>query len=267
MSLDEQDIRVLSKVGLTPTQARVYLTLLKIGRANGRTISKQSRVARQEVYNILTVLLEIGLVEKMISSPAEFRAVPIQAGLSILMVNRARENKETEEKTKELLKKFASLQKDELTQDKDEFLLIPGRTMFFEKRKRALENISQSLSIITTEKRFAQAMQHLSESYQKALKRGVKIRVIAEKSADEEPFLKTVKEFIVNPNFSLKYSDKALKANIVIFDDSEAIVLVYPTLDLAESPALWTNHSGLIAMYQDHFETVWNSAQEYQYQK
>jgi sugar-specific transcriptional regulator TrmB len=253
-------------LGLTPSQAKLYLAHLKIGKTNVRTLAKHSNVARQEVYRILHDLHEMGLVEKVITSPHEFKPVPLQAGLSILLMNKAKEYRETEEKTKKLLEKFASAQEETFEEGENEFLLIPGKTMFFEKLEKILEKTKQSFCVITTEKRFAQAMQYLFDDYKEALKKGVKIRIIAEKPEENESFLKTAQSLMLNPNFSLKYVTTPIKASVLIFDDKEAIVLVYPTLDLTKSPALWTNHPGLIAMYQDHFETIWNSALKYKSQ-
>jgi sugar-specific transcriptional regulator TrmB len=264
--MSEEDVRTLVKLGLTPNQAKLYLAHLKIGKANGRTLAKHSNLARQEVYQLLSDLQEIGLVEKVIKSPSEFNPVPIQAGLSVLLVKRKREYREIEEETKTLLEKFKSIQKETFAEGGNGFLLIPGTIMFFEKRKKMLANVKQNLRVITTEKRLAQTMHYLLRDYKKALKKGVKIRIITEKFGDEESFLKTVHSLMTKPNFSLRYVTPPIKASVVIFDDKEAFVIVYPKLDLVKSPALWTNHTGLISMYQDHFETMWASALEYTFQ-
>lgn len=143
MSTQEEDVRTLVKLGLTPNQGKLYLALLKIGKADGRTLAKHSNVARQEVYQILRDLHEIGLVEKVIRTPSEFKPVPIQAGLSVLLINKTKEYRETEEKTKKLLKKFTNIQKETFEEGKNEFLLIPGKHCSSKSEKKCWRTLNK----------------------------------------------------------------------------------------------------------------------------
>ena len=68
-------IQALNKLGLTTNQGKLYLTLLRTGKTSGSILSKETKLARQEVYRLLNELQEKGLVEKIISAPLEFQAV------------------------------------------------------------------------------------------------------------------------------------------------------------------------------------------------
>ena len=59
--------QILTNLGLTPVQARVYLALVESGPLRISAISKASDVARPDVYRILSNLEKIGLVEKITS--------------------------------------------------------------------------------------------------------------------------------------------------------------------------------------------------------
>lgn len=52
----------LQKIGLSKSQASVYLALLKLGKANVTQISQESGVHRTNVYSVLDSLKQIGLV-------------------------------------------------------------------------------------------------------------------------------------------------------------------------------------------------------------
>ena len=54
MTFDKRDAETLVAIGLTSTEAKVYLTLESLGKANAKTIWKNSGVARQDIYRILT---------------------------------------------------------------------------------------------------------------------------------------------------------------------------------------------------------------------
>lgn len=98
MIFHEEDAETLAAIGLTSTQAKVYLTLASLRQAKARTIYKNSGVPRQDIYRILTELEGKSLVEKIIAAPTEFRAIPLQDGLSVLLKHKAHEYKEIEKK-------------------------------------------------------------------------------------------------------------------------------------------------------------------------
>ncbi len=90
LGYDDYHLETLVQLGLTPNQGKLYLCLLRTGKATGSTLSKETSLARQEVYRILHELHNLGLVEKIISTPTEYQGVPIQDGISVLMMEKAR---------------------------------------------------------------------------------------------------------------------------------------------------------------------------------
>lgn len=248
-------------LGLTFSQANLYLIILKIGRANGKTIAKFSGVARQEVYRILCELQESGLIEKIIAKPYEFRAVPLKDGLSSLLEQKAEEYREARKKTKILLEKFKG--KEEEIFEEYVLTLIPKREAIITRIGNELRNAQQSVDFVTTVQRFMQAIQYYYAIYKEDLERGVKFRVVTEKPIDEKAFSKTMHELPLTPCFEVRYIHELPKANMKIFDRKEALVTVYPGVSLTESPCIWTNHPSFLAIYQDHFETTWRDALKY----
>ncbi|MEX2723761.1 MAG: helix-turn-helix domain-containing protein [Candidatus Freyarchaeota archaeon] len=61
---DYEYIQTLTDLGLTFLQAKTYLNLAKLGKANVQTIAKASNVARQDIYRIMPSLQKLGLAEK-----------------------------------------------------------------------------------------------------------------------------------------------------------------------------------------------------------
>lgn len=59
---------VLTKVGLTKNESKVYLTLLKLGSATAVEITKQSKVHRVNVYDVLDRLLAKGLISTVMKA-------------------------------------------------------------------------------------------------------------------------------------------------------------------------------------------------------
>ncbi len=145
VSIQEEDIRTLTKLGCVPSQAKLYLSLLKMGEADGKTISQHSGMPRQEVYRILCELQEMGLVEKVIAVPLRFKAVPIQDGLSILLMQKAREYSEAKKETRVLIRKFRNnREKTPFTED-PELIVIPKKEALIKRLGNGLENTQRSI--------------------------------------------------------------------------------------------------------------------------
>ncbi len=62
------DIKQLETAGLSPNEAKCYLTLLKIGSASANEVSRQSGVHRVSVYDALRGLREKGLISQIIKA-------------------------------------------------------------------------------------------------------------------------------------------------------------------------------------------------------
>lgn len=91
------EIKVLEKLGLTNTESKVYLALLKIGSSKTGEILKYSGLNSGKIYEILEGLKEKGLVsESIINNVKHFSAAPPSQLLDYLQ--RKKEDIESEEK-------------------------------------------------------------------------------------------------------------------------------------------------------------------------
>jgi sugar-specific transcriptional regulator TrmB len=96
----EEDIQTLTRLGLTILQAEIYLTLTKLEKATIKTLSTTTKIDRANVYRIVSKLQELRLVEKMITNPTVYKAVPIQDGAPMLLERQTQEYQEIRLRTK-----------------------------------------------------------------------------------------------------------------------------------------------------------------------
>lgn len=80
-----EGVEVLTGLGLSGRQARVYLALLRTGDARVQTVASWAGVHRQEMYRLLDELSALGLVERHLTAPFTFRATPIEQGIKLLL--------------------------------------------------------------------------------------------------------------------------------------------------------------------------------------
>lgn len=263
MASQDEGVQILTQLGLTCSQARVYLALALSGMSTAKAISKVSKVAREHVYQIMPRLQELGLVEKVISVPTFFKAIPISDALFILLERRTRKTFELEAKTRDFLKNFIeSKEKMTLQKKESQFILVPKKNAIIQMKKNKVEDAQTSIDCITILKRFLQIVFTYGEVINKALEKGVKIRVITQKPEDEESLPEIVKDFKKNPSYKLRYTLKPPPAVVTVYDKKEVFIITSPTADLAESPALWSNNPNLLAIVNTCFEAMWTTALE-----
>ena len=114
------------QLGLTKTQARVYLVLLKLDSSNARTIYKNTDVPRPEVYRSLDELQKLGLVEREVSKPIVFQTPPLELCIQILMDKREREHREFHHRAKEFLRKIQASKKPRRQKNEYTLSIIEG---------------------------------------------------------------------------------------------------------------------------------------------
>jgi sugar-specific transcriptional regulator TrmB len=253
---------MLTCLGLTFSQAKVYIALLRIGTATIKSLSKYSKVARQETYRIVDELQESGLVEKVIAKPSEFKAVPMKNCVSILIEHQKSEISKHEKEASELLQKLKEITAEApLQEEKSEFILVPEKEAVFVRTTKALENSQRSMNSIISRKKFLYLMFNAEKfGLQKAMKRGVKLRFITEKPEDENPVLDIVKTLEKNYPFRVKYLLDPPSAHIGLFDEKELFINTSTIAGLTETPLLWSKNRSLAAMARDYFEIMWLTA-------
>ena len=259
MFLEEEDLQTLIQIGFTKTQAKLYLTLLKLGRTDGKTLSKKSESPRTVVYRTLDELQKMGLVEKEITIPYKFKATPLKEGLQILMLQRLQQYEESREKTETFLSRYQDYKEEDGKEHNYKFIAVEGKERIIQVMKQQHNTVQQSAKILTNLDRWLQILHYCYEDYVKALERKVKYQVVIETRESEKIFPKTVHALLSKPNFELKLTGRPLKTNLGIFDNKEASFNFFASNPLTDSPIIVTNHPGFLSMCNDHFEKIWKS--------
>jgi sugar-specific transcriptional regulator TrmB len=256
-----REVQTLIDLGLTSLQARIYLALYQTGTSEAATISKVTKVARSDVYRTMYKLQQLGLIEKEITNPIRFKAIPIETGFSILLERKAKKYNELKSKTNSLLLTLKKKTNCENSfQGESKFVLIPSREVLIQSLTKAIGNTQTNIDVSTSVRRFKLACYRLAESLEKAWQRGVKGRAIIEET--EEPFLEVVEASWKNPSAVIRYTPTIPKTVMAIYDKKEVFIYIEPTADLEESPALWSNNPSLLALAKDCFETLWKTAKK-----
>jgi len=257
----QYEVLMLTRLGLNSNQARVYVALFLSGLSTAKTISKNSGVARSDVYRVMATLEKLSLVERVISAPCKFRAISMHDAVSVLMERRMKETSELQAKAREILKKPKYNAMMALEEDETKFSLVSEQlTVRWE--KKTLENVQRSYDAVTSWRNPHAVMFIGMEGIAEALKRGVEIRVIIDKPDEEKLLSDIMKHLKKYSTFKIRYLLNAPKALMSVYDKKEAWVCTCTHPVLEECPTLWTDNSCLLSILQDYFDILWLTAVE-----
>jgi sugar-specific transcriptional regulator TrmB len=264
MSFDDEDAHLLAEIGFTENQGKLYLALLRLGKAGGKIISKQTGISRPVVYRTLNELQKMGLVEREITFPLKFIATPLKQGLQIFMTQKLQQYEKNREKAERFLLKKRNYPEVNLDREECSFKIIEGKEKIIQIIKLQHHKAKRNAIIISTLGRWMQIINCCFEDYEEALQRKVKYQIVVEKPENKAVFPEQIQVLLEKPNFELKtLCCGALQNNFGVFDDEEATFNFFPSKSLKESPIIWTNHLGFISMAHDQFEKVWKKARKY----
>jgi sugar-specific transcriptional regulator TrmB len=257
--IQDEHIQTLIDFGLSLLQARTYLNLVELGKANVQTIARASSVARQDVYRIMPTLQELGLAEKILTKPTMYRATPLKNGLSILLQKRKKEYAELREKTSSLLNTFhENKAKTALQEEDSQFTIISEKTLIFKKLEKLTQTAQASIDITVPLNLVEGTLFCFLQCFKSATRRGVKIRMITQKAAGEST-PRMPQALAKNPFFELKYLPNFEPRGMNIFDRKEVTLCVCEKDGL---PAFWSNSQHVLKLATSYFDDLWNRTHE-----
>ncbi len=262
-SFEADDANRLIDIGFTKNQARVYLTLLKLGKTEGGILSNNASMPTPVVYRTLKELQKMGLVEKEITFPSKFKATPLKRGLQILVNQSLEHYKKRRAKTEEILLRNPHMEDENLKEKEYRLISIEGKDRIIQTIKLQHEKACKFVDVLSTMNRWLHIFDCCFEDYTNNLARKVHYRILISKVESKAVFPDEVKMLLSDPNFELKVTNTTLVNNFGIFDGEEATFNFFPSKPLKESPIIWTNHPSFIAMAQDHFNKLWKSTRKY----
>jgi sugar-specific transcriptional regulator TrmB len=259
MPIREEYVQVLTELGLTHNQAKVYIAILCLKSATARSVQKLSNVARQDVYQVLSELREKGLIEKIIAKPEKFRPVPANDAISILVQKRNEQNCQLQNKA---IQQFRNFEIDcvvtPLLKGVSQFVLLSksetNPTAHADKLGKAVANAQKSVMCSTTLPLFTKIKFMDERVWKKAVERGVKFKFIIGKRANEKSKLNLDPVLENSDSFEIRWTSTVLPSCVLLVDGKEAFCRIGSDV---ECPVLWSTDSSFVALIKDYFENKW----------
>jgi sugar-specific transcriptional regulator TrmB len=268
-------IKNLRDLGLTYTQAKVYLAVLSESPCTFYRISKVSQVPRSEVYRETKYLEDAGLVEKSVSRPIIVNALPVEIALKNLVELKRGEYETYLSKLEKASREFVSCNKPrvkcnpERYHDNVEFMLISKKQAIIAKTKSMLEEAETEVCLRYLPRKLCSFLSLCDGSLNDVLSRKVSVRLMTRDDGFNDGLGHLIKSTIGLDNGALevRYSSH-MPFGLTIIDKKQVLVETAVEDFFSETPMLWTNSPlPLKILYQD-FHNAWltlPSNQNYNY--
>lgn len=258
----DEEVTTLTELGLTTVQAKTYLALARSDPLNVTETANTSKVPRTDLYRVLRELEKKGIVERILTHPARFKAIPLDECLDNLIQQRTK-------KTLLLHKKIAKLRKDpkyktvnhHTNTDSSTFILVPS-SRIAEKIGNAIDSAKKSIDLAVSWNRFSHGIFLYTEKLQRAKQRNVECRFVVDLSYEDESKIEQISFTKMNDTFKIKFVFEPLHTVTGIYDMKDIFIIENPTAQLKQSSALWSNNSSLISLGKEYFERLWLTAKE-----
>ena len=256
---EDEEMRMLVDLGLTLLQAKTYLAVAELREAPIKTIAKASNVARQNIYQTMLSLQELGLVEKILEVPVKYRAIPLKQAADILLHKKTEEYLKIEAEAEELEK--IPEQVPHYPDDHHEFVLIPQKEGHWRRVEEGIKNARKTVHTLMTyhsdEK--TPEVRDLPKALQDAIARGVRVRVISNQPM-KTGIQQATSNIKLNGFYEVRFSPTPIPVMFCVIDGKEVFFATEPTRDPNATGALWTTNPGLVMVVEEFFKRVWRKS-------
>jgi sugar-specific transcriptional regulator TrmB len=254
--IPDECLQTLTGLGLSILQAKTYINLAKLGKADVKTISRTSNVARTDAYRVMLTLEKLGLAERIVSKTTVYEATPIKEGLSLLLQNKREEYAGLEKRTSSLLKNFQPNVMQESQEDSQQIKITSEFRLLLKMHESLIRSAQKSIDIIIPTK-IAHLMLPEHRSFFKKAHKGVEIRIIIQRAEEKARSIKP-KTLSKNLSIEIKYSHNPDLFGMHIFDKKE---VTYQISERDNLPSLYSNDHNIVKLAEAYFQNIWNSAE------
>jgi sugar-specific transcriptional regulator TrmB len=260
MEQHESDIETLHRLGLTILEAKVYSTIVMTENGYVKGIARSLNIAKCEVYRAISSLEKMGLVEKMLTIPTTFKAIPIKETAQILLQGKTAEYAELQKETKKLVSNLHGANpKINPQEEKEQNICISDGKTVGKRLVYQLSSSKKSFETISTWEVCRNMLSRHSDDLGLLMKNKVKVRILTDKLRKDEHMPKFLVNLQKNPYFEIKYYKNQLAIKMAIRDKEEVNVCFSATKG---APNIWSDNPLFAQIVTNCFEYMWNESEK-----
>ncbi|MDG7010212.1 MAG: TrmB family transcriptional regulator [Nitrososphaerota archaeon] len=248
MTLSERASGSLEELGLTGSEVKAYVALLKGGTMTASDVSREARIPYSKVYDALESLHRRGWVEEQKSRPIVYTAKPPDTALEEL---RARQETERKEREQTALEELMGIYVSRGEQEKPDIWIMRGTNEILSRVKNLLLNCRAEL-LIALPSQLAPFIDRIEPLLATLREKGVKCLILTSPDLPHGAADQLAKHAEVR-------SRKTMYGGGLISDSREVVLLLGSGEQGGLPLAIWASHHGLASFAKDYFEFLWSS--------
>ena len=151
ITLNREDlIRTLRDFGFTENECNVYIFVAKSGIVKAGEIASSLKIHKGQVYRILKNLQNKGIVESTLEFPSRFTAMPFEKVIDIIIKAKQEESIFLENKKKDILTYWKSINLQKTVSLPEKFVVIQGRSNIYARIIQFVESTKKEFLTLTT---------------------------------------------------------------------------------------------------------------------
>ncbi len=241
---------LLKEFGLNQYEINAYLALLISEPVTGYKLGRLSGVPSGRIYDVLDSLTLKGLVEVELGRPKRFKAIDPNIALKSLITKKDREWQYTKDQMTDFISK---LRKKELIEE--QISVVKERDVYYHKVLDSYIKANKEVLVIAGELEATKRGIDILVESRKAVKRGVKVRMVVPLSKKNQELVKKIKRAGINIK---NYPIKDLRLNL---RDNKVGMIAFVDPSLSYNRATITIQSPIFCKAMKQlFETLWKEA-------
>ncbi len=246
----------LRKLGLTASEAKAYLTVVKRGPSRAVEIARESSLQRTEIYRLMSRLVSMGLIEESLDTPRRYRPTSVKDTMHSLTERITGRLRTVARNSEDIATRLEALARSAKTVDVPEIRVIAGLPNI---RRTFLEQVASTQDevwMIVGPRQIARMPARFVADGNKAMaSRHLKCRLIAEADRSNVKRLNKLPAFIDVRHY------EPLDVYLYGFDNrSFCLGLTTPTEDITKTSQLLVTHHPCTRIMHDLFDAIWSTA-------
>jgi len=262
MIVNEEFLSRLRKIfGLNLYEAKVWTALISRGVSTAGELSNIGNVPRSRTYDILESLEKKGFVVMKLGKPIKFIALKPEEVVERVKRNTVIEAQERSKrldniKNDDILQELGSLYTTGIKYIEPQELsgAIRGRNNIYNHLDMIVRNSNKKVTVVTSEDGLNRKFEALKSAFEKAKKKGVKIRVAAPITKNNIKIAKEIAKFA-----EVKSAD-SVKSRFAISDAREVLFMILNDDEVHHSydVGIWINTPYFANTLEQLFELAWD---------
>jgi sugar-specific transcriptional regulator TrmB len=254
--ISEKKLEALTELGLRSNQAKIFLSLVNNSPLTVRQISKSVNVPAELIYRTMPTLEKIGLVERIITAPVGFKAIPARTAVGILLKQRKKEYTEAQKMARQLIADCAKTGKTHISSEPTLILLPLGERL--ENAQIQFGNrIKERFCVVT---HAARVHPKMVERFTKILRRNIKVQVVVEEPESRDLIFESFKMLLKNGNFECRFYPSQISAIIALSDNNEVFICERTGGGFLDSRLYWSDNYAITGIAKAYFEKLWSDS-------